>query len=1141
MQIKRTPGVRLISFIHFAVLLAAMLVAGSGFRPANAAGVTEQIGNFETAARVETCPAPELVGEFVVTGQAYSYFECGLMAIHTITLATSQIFKPESARFLNLIKPATINGRLVFAIEKADNTQEVWSTDGTASGTGLIARFERTLFLATGFWAVRKGTALAFLANGEAGLEAWVTDGTSALARYPIPSGTAVPFQVDERGVYLSTAIDDLQIAVSQWNLDDGSTESFATHSRSQGDLQTIVSGGSVFAVERYGELFESLYRLRATLQGAVTTTTLLSALTTIDGRQPQIYAVPGGAVVLGCTTTSCGAWYSDGSPSGTRLVLDVGRNVSAGGTVSTDIVRIAFDKRFIVLTLRDRGLFRLAADGATPVASAPISSSGDTIRSNGDYYFCRGSTLQASELWLANGLTAETRKVASGCALPRGPVVNDYVYEPRLRDLEIIICAPLLPCRRDVGLIVRHLPTDRVVSISAAVSISPRFSNAAVANSGRALFQACTLVDCNVWSTDGTAGGTGLVFGQPGQAATTVMETGEDGYVYWRYKASNNQTALVRSTGTASGTRILALLGNAPTGWDSPNGSLRASVSPSGYVSLNAKTYFASCESGNAAVCGIWTSDGTVEGTRLAVPMPPDLTRSPVIVRTDDRLVFYWCQRTGCALYVSDGSPGGTHQATATTFGGVGQAWTGWKGELWTANCRQIAGAAGMAAIMSECVVQRTDGTSGMREAFRLTESDVWSTTIMRPLGDQMLVMLTGWARSKLYAWREGELPRLLSDNLPHAAGFGAAFLLDAGGSARWMFGGSVSTDGTPSGTTAICESDWARVSGAFLIGDSRCGAGSPRIWASDLNGRYRTGVFDANTTPQAFAVEQVLGIVNNRLLYEGFTAKDGTELWSIPIALDRNNADSDDDGIPDTIELVQGMNPNIKDNDIFAPTFTGARLFVMQQYRDFFAREATQAEIDFGVSAISISGRATMVQILLRSPQVLENMGPIVRLYASYFLRNPDYQGLNFWVNEYVSGRWTFPAISNFFATSPEFAARYGSLSNDQFVTLIYRNVLNREPDPDGFAFWVKQLNDFARNQATGRSAGQVMADFSESPENKQKTRALVEAVLLYAIMLKQAPDFTFADPPPTATEAISTILAKPDYRSRFLPPSP
>ncbi len=99
--------------------------------------------------------------------------------------------------------------------------------------------------------------------------------------------------------------------------------------------------------------------------------------------------------------------------------------------------------------------------------------------------------------------------------------------------------------------------------------------------------------------------------------------------------------------------------------------------------------------------------------------------------------------------------------------------------------------------------------------------------------------------------------------------------------------------------------------------------------------------------------------------------------------------------------------------------------------------------------------------------------------RLYSAYFLRAPDQTGFQFWVDEFAAGRWDMEAMSNFFASSDEFVARYSTLSNAEFVELVYRNVLGRPAEPSGFDFWVGRLDsgEFTR--------GRVMLLFSESKE--------------------------------------------------------
>lgn len=112
----------------------------------------------------------------------------------------------------------------------------------------------------------------------------------------------------------------------------------------------------------------------------------------------------------------------------------------------------------------------------------------------------------------------------------------------------------------------------------------------------------------------------------------------------------------------------------------------------------------------------------------------------------------------------------------------------------------------------------------------------------------------------------------------------------------------------------------------------------------------------------------------------------------------------------------------------------------------------------------------------------ETIERNGPIGRLYLAYFLRRPDDEGLDYWIN---TGLET-AAVSEQFALSSEFRNRYGALSNSAFVDLAYRNVLDRAPDQAGLNHWVSVLN-------RGVSRGVVMQGFSDSPEFIQRVKRL------------------------------------------------
>ncbi|WP_428151124.1 DUF4214 domain-containing protein [Brevundimonas sp.] len=122
------------------------------------------------------------------------------------------------------------------------------------------------------------------------------------------------------------------------------------------------------------------------------------------------------------------------------------------------------------------------------------------------------------------------------------------------------------------------------------------------------------------------------------------------------------------------------------------------------------------------------------------------------------------------------------------------------------------------------------------------------------------------------------------------------------------------------------------------------------------------------------------------------------------------------------------------------------------------------------------------------------------IARLYDATFDRLPDVAGLAAWTALLEGGR-PLIEIAATFAGSAEFQARYGTVTNEQFVRQMYQFCLNRAPDAGGLAGWVNALN-------TGTSRAQMLLNFSESAEHV----ALTAALWLGGI---RTPGFTSAPP--------------------------
>ena len=105
----------------------------------------------------------------------------------------------------------------------------------------------------------------------------------------------------------------------------------------------------------------------------------------------------------------------------------------------------------------------------------------------------------------------------------------------------------------------------------------------------------------------------------------------------------------------------------------------------------------------------------------------------------------------------------------------------------------------------------------------------------------------------------------------------------------------------------------------------------------------------------------------------------------------------------------------------------------------------------------------------------------GEIYRLYQAAFARTPDTGGLKYQVNALEgTGLSLYQVASNFLA-SPEFASKYGANPTDtQYITALYKNVLNRTPAASEVAWYQNQFNTHAMDHQA------ALIGFSESPEN-------------------------------------------------------
>lgn len=122
-------------------------------------------------------------------------------------------------------------------------------------------------------------------------------------------------------------------------------------------------------------------------------------------------------------------------------------------------------------------------------------------------------------------------------------------------------------------------------------------------------------------------------------------------------------------------------------------------------------------------------------------------------------------------------------------------------------------------------------------------------------------------------------------------------------------------------------------------------------------------------------------------------------------------------------------------------------------------------------------------------------ENSASIARLYQATLGRHPEEYGLLSWRARMDDGLSLYDIVPGFL-NSAEFQAIYGNAtSNADFVNLLYRNVLGRGPDAEGFAHWTSHLDQGIENRV------QVVIGFSESLEFRLNTMSWIEGGIVLA----------------------------------------
>lgn len=114
---------------------------------------------------------------------------------------------------------------------------------------------------------------------------------------------------------------------------------------------------------------------------------------------------------------------------------------------------------------------------------------------------------------------------------------------------------------------------------------------------------------------------------------------------------------------------------------------------------------------------------------------------------------------------------------------------------------------------------------------------------------------------------------------------------------------------------------------------------------------------------------------------------------------------------------------------------------------------------------------------------------------LYEALLGRAADSEGAEFWLDQLDHDNVSLTDIANGFLASEEFSTKNGSdINNDDFIDLLYENLLGREArlDSDGKAFWFDQLE-------AGADRAELVVDFIETAMANDAEQGIAQIIVI------------------------------------------
>ena len=558
------------------------------------------------------------------------------------------------------------DGTLFFFASDAEHGRELWKSDGTTAGSMMVkdvrpgaeSSVGNSLFGAVdGIEGSVGGTIYFGADDGVHGTEFWKSDGTE--------SGTVLVADI-EPGADSSQPYEFFNLGgVSYFQLYDGTEEGklWRTDGTPEGteSVHHLIPVGSneyvnsvvvandrlLASVVKHDDDFfilqESLWATDGTASGS-------SEIAVFDPQDESVlYLLPAGdeAFFEAVNGTSAAIWRTDGTANGTNLIGSLNNPSSHPSEF------VNFDDAFFFTADNGLGTELWKTDG-TPQNTALFHKVGQDnftdgnvgwlTPSNGKLFFTGSTTgANANELWVSDGTTENTMLLRTFAA-------NTQVTDLFDGGTYLLFVA-------DDGVNGEALWTsDGTIQGTVLVKdVNPNDDDGISLNTTTGTQSFLTVFDsasnaATLWVTDGTENGT--------LALTTASNGGifevasYDGFAYFSADDGAAGNELWRTDGTIEGTAIFADLNPGATG-----------SFPEWFEVLNGNLYFAADDGTNGSE--LWVSDGTRQGTTLLKDINPasgegaDI-REPFAM--GNSLYFYADDgQNGQELWMSDGTDVGT------------------------------------------------------------------------------------------------------------------------------------------------------------------------------------------------------------------------------------------------------------------------------------------------------------------------------------------------------------------------------------------------------------------------------------------------------------------------------------------------